>query len=512
MRNHNLLDLYRRVRDIPGARMGYAGGAAARGGKGTDLWLEIRKEEPRPVEAPAVPKLAAAAEGPATPHQSREMAKTRDLMMRFIDQSRISSTDQDGTAIKVAAAEGFARLATPADAAVARQWIADNKWAQPGIGQITITSKNALAMTAALVLKRFGGREDIALLEAMTAKLDDYSHYQVPLHNALVDALGALYAQAGLAEVRAAAIRAANLKGADDNAKDIKEAVGRALGRLGYPADMDEVKGDAQGIAELYRRMGKADELRASFYDTDKWNKLNDHAKIAAFALLAETAPTEKTFELLAESLRGKRSADRVARYYAAQAWADLVASGRRTKGLADAMAAYTKTHGINSYEDQYAVLYGYVLAAEKAGGPELLAPLEKLMEFNPGSIASNHEQMYFSTPEAWAKTLIRTGKFAEYAARTLGADGAPVPSRLEKMLIDKEHPMMAAGALRAIALARDPNFKPKEAAGAEADVPKIDHGTKSTGYSGGYMGGGYAFGHRHDYLMRRFGGMMPPA
>ncbi|HEX4048678.1 MAG TPA: ATP-dependent Clp protease ATP-binding subunit, partial [Elusimicrobiota bacterium] len=53
VRNHNLLDLYRRVREIPGARMGYASGAAARGGKGSDLWLEIRKEEPKAVEAPA---------------------------------------------------------------------------------------------------------------------------------------------------------------------------------------------------------------------------------------------------------------------------------------------------------------------------------------------------------------------------------------------------------------------------------------------------------------------------
>ncbi|HEX4047542.1 MAG TPA: hypothetical protein VH309_06890, partial [Elusimicrobiota bacterium] len=452
-------------------------------------------------------KLAAAADAPATPHQSREMAKTRDLMMRFIDQSRISSTDQDGTAIKVAAAEGFARLATPADAALARQWIADNRWAAPGAPVITITSKNALTMTAALVLKRFGTAEDIPLLEAITAKLDDYSHYQVPLHNALVDALGALYAQAGVTQVRAAAIRAANLSGVDDNSRDMKAAIGRALGRIGYPADMDEAKGDAAGLAELYRRMGKADELRAAFYDTDRWNKLDSNAKIATFELVADAPPTDKTFELIAESLRGKRSADRVARYYAAQAWATLVARGRRTKGLADAMAAYTKIHGINAYEDQYAVLYAYVLAAEQAGGPELLAPLEKLMEFNPGGISSNHEQMYFSTPEAWAKTLIRNGKFGEYAARTLGADGAPQPSRLEQMLIDKDHPMMAAAALRAIALARDPSFKPKEAAGNETDVPAIDPGTPSSGYHGGYM-----FGQRHDSLMRRFdGGMMPP-
>jgi ATP-dependent Clp protease ATP-binding subunit ClpC len=511
VRNHYLLDLYRRLKDVPGARMGYVSGASARGGKGADVWLEIRKEEPKPVEAPALAKSAAAADGVATPHQSREMAKVRDLMMRFIDQSRIGTNEQDGTAIKVAAAEGFARLATPADAAAARQWIADNKWATPGALQMTITSKNAWAMTAALVLKRFGGTEDIALLEAMSAKLDDYSHYQVPLHNAIVDALGTLYAQAGLTEVRAAAVRAANLKGVDDNARDMKEAIGRALGRLGYPADMDAIKGDGQGIAELYRRMGKGDELRAAFYDDALWNKTDSHAKIATFALLAEAQPTEQTFELLAQSLKGKRSADRVARYYAAQSWADLVAKTGRTKGLADAMATYTKIHGINSYEEQYAVLYAYVLAAEQAGGADVLAPLEALMSFNPGSIASNHEQMYFSTPEAWAKALIRGGKFAEYSQPTLGANGAPEPSRLQKMLIDKDHPMMAAAALRAIALARDPSFKPKAAAAA-GDVPRIDPGVKgSSGGYGGY-GGGYPYGQRHDYLMRRFeGGLTPP-
>jgi hypothetical protein len=60
-------------------------------------------------------------------------------------------------------------------------------------------------------------------------------------------------------------------------------------------------------------------------------------------------------------------------------------------------------------------------------------------------------------------------------------------------MLVDKAHPMMAAAALRAIALARDPSFRPKAAAGAELEVPKIDHGTAaSSGGSYGYHGGFY--------------------
>jgi hypothetical protein len=337
----------------------------------------------------------------------------------------------------------------------------------------------------------------------MSAKLRDYDHYQAPLHGALVDALAALYARAGLAEVRAAAIRGSNLTGEDSNEKDIKAAIGRALGTLGYPADLDDVKGDAEGLAALYRRMGKTAELVAAFDSVDKWRKLDENAKMAALAVVADGPASAKTFETLARELPGGSFNDRGVRFQAAQSWANLAARGRQTKGLADAISGYLKKYGINGSEEKWAVLYAYVLTAEQAGGPELLAPLETLMSNSPTSIHFNHEQTYFSTPEAWAKTLIRTGKFAEYAARTLGPDGAPQPSRLEQMLIDKDHPMRVAAALRAIALARDPSFKPKEAAGAETDVPKVDIASVS---SGGGHHGGFPFGQRHDYLMRRFG------
>jgi hypothetical protein len=339
-----------------------------------------------------------------------------------------------------------------------------------------MTAKSALAMTAALVLKRFGDASDIPLLESMTAKLKDYDHYQAPLHGALVDALGELYVRAGIAEVRAAAVRASELKGkADDNDKDIKPALSRALGRLGYPTDMDQIKEDAAGLAEMYRRMGRADEMRAAFYEPARWSKLDANAKIAVLSLVSKAEPTEKTFQLLGAELPGNSwNATRGLRYGVAQAWADLVARRRLTKGLAQAITAYLNKHGVDGTEETWGVLYAYVLAAEQAGGPELLVPLERIMSVDPDSLHYNHEQMYFSTPEVWAKALIRNGKFAEYAAPTLGADGAPQPSRLQKMLIDAQHPMMAAAALRAIALARDPSFRPKEAEVAESDVPKI--------------------------------------
>ncbi|MBI3563632.1 MAG: hypothetical protein HY079_00385, partial [Elusimicrobia bacterium] len=437
--------------------------------------------------------------------------KTRELLMRFVDQSRLKESDQDGTAIRVAAAEGYARLATAADLQAARAWIAENKWAEPGRGQIALTSKNALVMAATLILKRFGDASDIELLENMSGNVSDYSHYQVPMHNAFVDALAALYRQAGLTAAREAAHRVAQRKADNSsfNDRDATSALARAIGAVGYPADLDAAKRDPVGLADLYRRMGKGEELRARFDDDEDWKKADAAERIGILSFVgAEAAPTDGTFDKLAQTLRGTRAGDRVTRYYVAQAWADLVARTGRTKGLGAAIDAYFGKHGIGKYEDIWGVLYGYVLAAEQAGGADTIAALEKIMNVDPGSIASNHEQMYFSTPEAWAKAVIRSGKFAEYARPTLGPDGAPQPSRLQQMLTDKQHPMLVAGALRAIALARDPSFRPKAVEPA-GDVPAISNDTPPT--NGGYYHGGYPYGYRHDYLMRRFDQRLPP-
>ncbi len=511
IRNHNLLDLYRRLRDVPGARMGWAEGASARGGKGVDLWLDVRKEVPAPAGAPALTPTPAAADVKATPYQEREMAKTRDLLMRFVDQSHLKEADQDGTAIRVAAAEGFARLAGPADLETARAWIAENKWAEPARSQMSLTSKNALVMAATLILKRFGGADDIRLLEEMSGNVSDYSHYQVPMHNAFVDALAALYRQAGLTAVREATHRIAQRKkdNSSFNDRDAVNALSRAVGAIGYPADMETAKRDAVGMADLYRRMGKGEELRSRFYDEEAWKKADGAEKTAILSFVgAETAPGADTFEFLGMILRGTRAGERVVRYQVAQAWADLVARTGRTAGLGAAIESYFGKHGIKAYEDIWGVLYAYVLAAEKAGGTDTIAALEKIMLVEPGSISSNHEQMYFSTPEAWAAAVIRNGKFADYARPTLGADGAPQPSRLQQMLTDKTHPMMVAAALRAIALARDPSYRPKPTSPA-GEVPVISHDAPQTrSYGGGY--GGPYYGARHDLLMNRFNRMDP--
>ena len=66
---------------------------------------------------------------------------------------------------------------------------------------------------------------------------------------------------------------------------------------------------------------------------------------------------------------------------------------------------------------------------------------LEQVMNSDPDDIASVNEQAYFTSPDAWARTLIRSGRFAEYSRPTLGKDGAPGPSRLEAMLASKNRP-----------------------------------------------------------------------
>jgi ATP-dependent Clp protease ATP-binding subunit ClpC len=487
VRNHYLLDLYRRLRDLPSARMGYVSGASARGGRGTDVWLEIRKETPAPAAAVAAAAPAKTELDPFTPHEVRQAAETRKLMMRFIDQTHLKESDRDGTSIRIAAAESYARLATKEDLAEARAWFAARKWNEPNIPSVSITTQSGIAVTASLIFQRFGGAEEIALLENLSGNLTEYSDYQTPMHNAFVDALAAMYERGGLAELRRAQVRAAQMTG--KNKRDIENALAQALGRLGYPADMDEIKKSPEGIVELHRRIGRLDELRADFEDSARWAKIDNTRKMAALMVVGEeTKPTEETFKILGEMLseKGNRSTERSVRYYAAQAWANFVARGRRTKGLAEAMNAYVDKHGVASGNNAWGTLYAYVLAAEQTGGPELLPALEKIMGKDPTTINYYHEQIYFSTPEAWAKALVRNGLFAEYARKSIGPDGAVAPSRLEKMLLAKDRPLLVSAALRAIALARDPSYRPAAASGPESDVPTLDQGSSS--------GGGYPY------------------
>jgi ATP-dependent Clp protease ATP-binding subunit ClpC len=491
VRNHNLLDVYRRLKAVPGARMGYASGAQARGGRGSDIWLEVRKlETPAPEAAPAAePAETAPQADVVTPHHERELAKARELLMRVISPKAVTTKyDQDGPAIAIAAAESYARLSGPEQLLEARAWIKEHKWAEAGTALMALTSRSTLVMTAVIILGLLGSDEDIPVLEAISAKVTDTSHNMVPLHGAMATALARRYLAAGLPAVRQAAVRVSQIvKGVDRNDADAKRGLSRALGFLGYPSDYEEIRRDGEGLAELYRRMGSADQVRAEFYSDEKWNKADGARKNAILELLLDAEPNEKTFELLAGSLLGNRGSERETRYHVAQTWANFMARSGQTKAIGEMIQGYLKTHkGIDSHENGWAVLYAYVLAAEKAGGADVLPALEQIMNYLPGGINSNHEQMYFSTPEAWAHALVRGGKFAEYARKQL-KDGKLGPSKLEEMLYNKDRPMLAAAALRAFALARDPHFKPVQPKADATNIPRLSFG--ATASHGGMYG-----------------------
>ncbi|MEQ1920490.1 MAG: hypothetical protein ABL955_14980, partial [Elusimicrobiota bacterium] len=146
------------------------------------------------------------------------------------------------------------------------------------------------------------------------------------------------------------------------------------------------------------------------------------------------------------------------------------------TRGLGDALKRYLDARGVTdcSLGSSWAILYAYVLTAQMAGGADALGPLEELMNSSPGDIASVNEQAYFNSPEAWARVLVRSGKFEEYSrSQGLKEDGSPKPSKLQEMLTSQTRPMLAAAALRAIAYARDPNFS-RRAIEPKGDIPDI--------------------------------------
>jgi len=483
--DHNLLDLYRRLSAIPGARMGFKTGA-----EGTQIWLEIKKTRTPPALSAAAPAAAKADVPSGTPHQVREMIKARDLMMGVIDQSKLKDHERDGHSIRIAAAEGYATLAQPSDAAKAREWIVSKMWAADVVDEkaanmyssaepkVQVGSDWPLAMTAALVLEKFGTPTDIPLLENMARRVLGTGHTEVPVHQALEQALAALYVKAGLAETRAALRRAAQLTAG--RTQDITGAAKRALGTVGMPADLDEAKNDAEGFLAMTKRLGRQDELQAMFRDNKAWAKgfmgaSNDVARQAALKLAGETESSPEALNHLKNLMKVETGYSRTA-FEMSRAWAAIVAREGLTQGLGAALKTYLDARGVENYShgSTWTVLYSYVLAAAAAGGADALAPLEQLMSYAPGGIASVNEQAYFNSPDAWARVLVRSGKFDEYArSQGLNADGSPKPSKLQEMLTNKSLPMMTAAALRAITYARDPLFRSRAVApkGALPDI-----------------------------------------
>ncbi|MDP3544073.1 MAG: hypothetical protein Q8T11_16525, partial [Elusimicrobiota bacterium] len=356
---------------------------------------------------------------------------------------------------------------------------AENTWSSPKVTN-EVGADWPLAMTAALILERFGGAEDVALLENMARRVTGSSHYEVPVHNALVQALSAIYARLGLAATRQALSRASQLKGG--RTTDITDAANRALGTVGMPADLDHAKTDADAYLAMMKRLGRTDELQKIFRDTTFWGTNSaEPVRQAALKLAGERETDAAALHRLHNMMKTQTSYSRTG-YEMSRAWAAIVAREGLTGGLGDAMKRYLDARGVKDYSlgSSWPILYAYVVTAQLAGGADTLAPLEELMDQSPGDIASVNEQAYFNSPDAWARVLVRSGKFEEYSrSQGLNADGSPKPSKLQEMLTNQTRPMKTAAALRAIAYARDPVFS-RRAAEPKGSVPDIHPGAGS--------------------------------
>ena len=250
---------------------------------------------------------------------------------------------------------------------------------------------------------------------------------------------------------------------------------------VGMPADLDDAKSDSDALLAMMKRFGREEELRAMFTDNKLWAKgfmssgALEPSRQAALKLAGETASGPEALKRLKNLMKLESGYSRTA-FEMSRAWAAIVAREGLTQGLGDAIKTYLDTRGIENYAagSSWTTLYSYVLAASLAGGADALGPLEQMMSVAPGGIASVNEQAYFNSPDAWARVLVRSGKFDEYArSQGLNEDGSPKPSRLQEMLANKGFPMMTAAALRAITYARDPLFRLRIAA-PKGDLPDI--------------------------------------
>ncbi|MBI4349371.1 MAG: AAA family ATPase [Elusimicrobia bacterium] len=501
--NYIWLDLHRRLHGLPGARLGFVAGTQARGGSGVDYWLEIPRDRPEDRVPPVAddPRLAG-----LTLHQSREFAKTKQLMLRVA-----SSPSDDGHSAKIAAATGFRLLAVPEDVRAARQWVRERGWTDRGMTTDKLRAQWPMVMLASNVLERFGNAADIPVVEAMMAKYGEAtSHYDIPARQALASALAALYARAG----REAVLQA---KWGTKTHADVKEALDLALGQVGVHEDLSVLQDAPLPRARLLKRVdpeafGKwlaeswppAKKADGS-YDSSAWTRRGDRERMAIFEQVgAKAEPTEEDLAALGDALGQRYESNRVVLYVAAKAWADVASRLGRVQAIDDRLKKFMDTHSLTSYNgaDDWAILMGILHALEEAGTPASLSTLEAVLGSSDSGVQAYFEQPRFRMPVVWGRIVARHRLLGELMTPLRGAEGKVLPSRIEEMLTSK-YPTEAAAALYAIAFSRrDSGLGAPTPPAPSGPAPEVaGKGSSSPSASSTPP---RPFGNRWDYISRR--------
>jgi ATP-dependent Clp protease ATP-binding subunit ClpC len=457
IRDHNLLDLYRRVSAIPGARLGFASND-----EGTQYWIEIPKEAPQtsaPVDAAPQASGRSLQSAPEpqqqlTGHQQQELTKAKELLLRMLN-----SNHQDGPAIMIAAADAWAMLSTPADGAMVRRWIVENRWADKATGDTKLAAQADMLMAMAHWMKRHGTVEDIDTLESILQRFTTGSHFKVPARSSVMLGLSELYVRAGAERARAA-------YDAEGQNVKVKEAAALALGRVGTMVDADRVKGNSQAELDLLSRWDPAalrkfyaenwpatDEKGKTDFAT-KFKGLSADAKKLLLKYVAQGTGRDDYDLYVLHQLVNSADTDRSTSYYLGEAIADIARRRDMRRALSSQLSEFMGKHDMTGYDEKWKVQLAYLYAAQRVGGADALPIIEDIMDRDPTDISTNYEQPYFETPMTWAKIVVRSGLFSTFAAPQRGSDGAIKPSKLQEFLTS-QRPMKIAAALYAIGLER---------------------------------------------------------
>ncbi|PJA18817.1 MAG: hypothetical protein COX66_00040, partial [Elusimicrobia bacterium CG_4_10_14_0_2_um_filter_63_34] len=518
VRDSNLLDLYRRASEIPGARIGYRSDE-----NGTEYVLVIPKHG-AVWEAPASGRsvqgredgVKHAAAPKLTPHQIRERARVRPVFWKVLHSDK-----QTGPAVKIAAAEGWARLTTPEDLKEVRAWVLQGKWVNADTTNMRLTEAKHKIQMAVAVFKRWGTRADLPVLERLARTYTSISHYDIPAKQAIIDAYATLLARAG----RDAALAAYENGTREGNASEnVTIAAQRALGKVGLAEDVAKVMSpdgktiEPDAFVDLLARTDRA-QLEAfvrAHWRTDSdgahFKSLSTTQKKTVLKAVARTGlDPEADFLELKQVIESKRGADRPTLYDAGDAFAALAQKQNLGANLERMLDQFMTNNTLNAYNDRWAVLLALLYAAQRVGGPELLPVIEAVMASDPTHVSSNYEQPHFETPYTWARIVVRTGLIGRYLRKERGEDGELKPSKIERMLAST-NPMAVAAALHAISLAQGGlgghGVEGEEAydradRGERGDLIELDTSAppaSSGGYGYGYMNAAPRGPHAHDF------------
>ncbi len=515
IRDHNAWDLYRRLRAIPGARLGYAAGRNAKGGEGTDYWIEFRRGAAEAAGVAGDVSPATPVVSPSAPAKTAAPSQAQELFLKLLEQENLKEHEKDGPGVKVAAATAYSWMSTASDLPRARRWMYEGGWAVKGRSSSEVADSWPRAMAATLILERFGSADDIAPVEILAQKISGHtSHVYVPLHGAVANALESLYARAGAGAARAA------LQGSSNS--DVKAAARRALGRIGAREDEERVRDDAdatvailtrqdpEGLEEFYRDHWPPQPNQDGSFADAAWKSYPKEKQQTILRLVArDTRRPEKNLEVLKALLNGKISSERETRYLAAEAWARIVARENMSGDIHGRLQAYLEKNSLTHYggTDSWAALLALIYALQKTGGPESLPVLKSFMETSPTDIQAAHEQAFFEAPMAWAMTVVRNHLFGTLSAPRQGPSGTQL-SVIQEMLTSK-NPMFATAAIYAVALAQRASGEASAAASDKPIQPAPDpalpgNGSGSDSSSSGMSSLGQA---RAEMYERRFFG-----